>query len=384
MSIASQAANEVIYATSATQLARSANLTFNGTDLTVGAGDAYLGTNNKYLYGKQTGGLSKKLIGMNASDEVAIAGDGQNTRMSGTVFVDAKDVIISATNKLRLDGSATGDTYLSEASANVIAFTAGGTTTTTITSTGIIPNASATYNLGADGTTWNRLFLAAGSVGDPSISLGDEDTGWYSTGAGGISAALNGTHAFIVSRATLSGLTLLSTANGTGAVGGNQIKVGRNTSGNGAAGAIIYTDIDGTEWGTWVDDTGDLRIASALSLPEEDGTPSDTSGTVVGDQTSWHEVKHVLRQRTDTNTALAAVLNTPVYDFTYKGRGYLAPDGSPAVFTGLVIYDKTEWFAKNLGAQQVPALNEINVAGYHTLAIQALHDRIANIEQRIQ
>jgi hypothetical protein len=77
-------------------------------------------------------------------------------------------------------------------------------------------------------------------------------------------------------------LSVASLANGTGAVTGQTVAIGRNTSGSGAPGCLILSDKAGTAYYLWVDTTGDLRIGSAP--PEEDGTPADTSGTVVGTQ----------------------------------------------------------------------------------------------------
>lgn len=76
---------------------------------------------------------------------------------------------------------------------------------------------------------------------------------------------------------------LLSRNYGTGNLKyGSILGIGRNTSGNGAAGSLALYAKDGTAYFLWVDATGKLRIATAP--PDEDGTPSDTSGTVVGTQ----------------------------------------------------------------------------------------------------
>lgn len=69
---------------------------------------------------------------------------------------------------------------------------------------------------------------------------------------------------------------------GTGAKSGRGVIVGRNTSGNGAPGWLLMRDKGGTERYLWFDTTGDLRTATAP--PQEDGSPSDTSGVVVGSQ----------------------------------------------------------------------------------------------------
>jgi hypothetical protein len=67
---------------------------------------------------------------------------------------------------------------------------------------------------------------------------------------------------------------------GTGAKTGSAIIAGRNSSGNGAAGSYIYAKKDGGFRYCWMDVSNNLRCGAAA--PEEDGTPSDTSGSVIG------------------------------------------------------------------------------------------------------
>jgi hypothetical protein len=70
---------------------------------------------------------------------------------------------------------------------------------------------------------------------------------------------------------------------GTGNQTGAMIGAGANTSGNGAASALLLQGRNGNTYYLWVDDTGDLRIHS--SMPTEDNsTVADTAGTVVGTQ----------------------------------------------------------------------------------------------------
>lgn len=86
----------------------------------------------------------------------------------------------------------------------------------------------------------------------------------------------------IVTMAVDGVVTVTAGAYGTGAKTGSRVFIGRNTSGSGAAALLVMEALDGTDYYLWVDATGDLRIGT--SPPEEDGTPSDTSGTVVGTQ----------------------------------------------------------------------------------------------------
>ena len=110
LALASQAANDIPYASSATQLARSANLSFNGTDLSIGA-------------------LSKlRLDGGFAGNTylVEAAADHVQLFVGGSLSMEffAAQVNIAATDKLYMDGG--GDTYIVENTANVLRCVAGG------------------------------------------------------------------------------------------------------------------------------------------------------------------------------------------------------------------------------------------------------------------
>lgn len=123
----------------------------------------------------------------------------------------------------------------------------------------------------------------------------------------------------------------------------------------------------------WSDNAMDLRIW-------EGGNPTNanlTAGTVVGTQTSWWALKQNIIPFMDYTKALAAVVNTPLYSFDLNERHYDA---------GYVIHDedKGKWFSWNDQRQQVPALNERQILGYHAASIKALHERLEDLEGRIQ
>jgi hypothetical protein len=172
-------------------------------------------------------------------------------------------------------------------------------------------------------------------------------------------------------------LSVCQSANGTGAKTGNVISVGNNSSGNGAAGTMWFYGKGGSASIVWADASaspGKLRISTAA--PEEDGTPSDTSGTVVGDQSSWHGTKRdIVKTQLDPAAALAAMVGTEIYDYRYTGTSYLDPDGNDATFTGVVGYDRRDWFLKNVGPQQDPCFNELTFAGYTVQAFKAVKVR---------
>lgn len=76
-----------------------------------------------------------------------------------------------------------------------------------------------------------------------------------------------------------NGIAVLERAGATGAEPGAILIILRNGSGNFAAGAIAVQAKDGTTYYVWPDANGYLEIGTAP--PEEDGTPSDTSGAII-------------------------------------------------------------------------------------------------------
>lgn len=89
----------------------------------------------------------------------------------------------------------------------------------------------------------------------------------------------DGTHGAV----TATSLIVPAVANGTGAATGAYVYAGRNLSGNGAAATLRLEDKNGTPYYLWIDATGVVRVGT--SPPTENGSVSDTSGTVIGTQT---------------------------------------------------------------------------------------------------
>lgn len=169
-------------------------------------------------------------------------------------------------------------------------------------------------------------------------------------------------------------------------VKGPRLVVGRNENAGAEGqqgGSIQFNNSDSGRF-IWVAVGGNVRVNNSAPTGTT-GTPtvSDTAGAVVGDQTSWHEEKDILRQWDNPAKALEAVLATKIFDFRYKESSYLDADDQPAVFTGIVGFDRRDPYLKNCGRQQIPCLNEITMLGHHTLSIQALHSRIVALEERM-
>ena len=171
-------------------------------------------------------------------------------------------------------------------------------------------------------------------------------------------------------------VSVSSAAMGTGAVPGPVLAVGRNSSGSTAPGTVLLRAKDNTANFLWVDTSSDLRTATAA--PEEDGTPSDTSGTVVGTQTSMASTKNILGRNTSTRQALDRILRTPVYTFTYRNGAY-----NGTVFQGITTDDSPEFgMDPDPATLQMRSFNPVSAFGYTVLAIQELQREIDELRRR--
>jgi len=213
-----------------------------------------------------------------------------------------------------------------------------------------------------------------GDVATPTLSfLNDTNTGIYRPTTDQIGIALGGANAATFG-APAGGLgnflAIPALANGTGTQGGSVFFVGRNTSGSGAAACLMMEQGNGTDQFLWVDNSSLLRIGTGR--PTEDNTTvSHTSGTVVGDQTSQRSAKHVIGERTDTARALKTILDTPVFDFTYRDGRY-----NGETFTGITTNDSPV-FSKDQGR----SFNEINAFGYLVNAMKEQQKQIEELRE---
>jgi hypothetical protein len=167
-------------------------------------------------------------------------------------------------------------------------------------------------------------------------------------------------------------LTINPGAFGAGAQTGAALIISRNTSGGGAPGVLGLADKSGAQWWQWADTTGLLRTASAV--PEEDGTPADTSGTVIGDQTSKRDQKFIISERVDHDYCLETILNAPVFDFIYRDGRY-----NGQKFTGITT-DDSPVFGKDNGK----SLNEITLFGYLINAMKAQQQQIEDLRCEVE
>jgi len=178
----------------------------------------------------------------------------------------------------------------------------------------------------------------------------------------------------VVETATSSSVQLDSADLGNGAVGPYIRILGNTNATQSSSGSLILDDRAGSPRSLWIDAANNLRTHS--TSPTNFAT--DTSGTVVGTQTSSLDSKNVLGEFTDYDAALQSIVNAPLYDFTYKSGAF-----NGERFTG-VITDYAPLFGMDRDEAH-PAgksLNEVTAHGYTMAAIKALAKRIEQLEAR--
>ncbi len=169
-------------------------------------------------------------------------------------------------------------------------------------------------------------------------------------------------------------ITLSSFDNTTG-IGAN-IFIQRNSNATTpAAGLLLVQDLNGTARRIWPDSSGNLRIGTT-----DPTNANDTSGTVVGAQTSHRDYKEIAGEPVSDKTALAFVLDAAdqVQRFTYKSGAYNGEEFSGVILDG----DTLHRYGQDADAEH-PAgksLNTINAIGDLFLAVRALTNRIGALE----
>lgn len=221
-----------------------------------------------------------------------------------------------------------------------------------------------------------NVFVADGVSNTPSLCFAtDQDTGFHLPAANSVGVSVGGLQGFVFSP-TGSGngfmLTVNAAAFGTGAITGSRLLIGRNTSGSGAPGSISLQRSGGTIDTLWVENsTGDLRIGSGI--PREDGSVLESSGTVVGTQTSTRAEKIILGERFDYETSLRHVLDAPVFDFKYRNGRF-----NGETFTGTTTDD-----APIFGMDNGKSLNTISAIGHLMQAVKAQQKQIDALQRQV-
>lgn len=159
---------------------------------------------------------------------------------------------------------------------------------------------------------------------------------------------------------------------GTGS--GQFVQIGRNTNASTPAAAHIdLEDKGGQYYSIWPDDSGVLRIHTAIPT-----NSSDTAGSVVGAQTSSLDAKRLIGEPLLISEILAEIIRgaQAVRRFTYRSGAYNGEE-----FSGVVVD-----FAPRYGMDRDEAhpagksLNVATVVGDLLLAVAHLAERVAALE----
>ena len=156
---------------------------------------------------------------------------------------------------------------------------------------------------------------------------------------------------------------------------GRRINILRNENASTpAAGHIVLEDKGGALFRIWPDDSGVLRIHTA-----DPTNANDTSGTVVGTQTSDWRVKRSISPFTDHSTALDRVLSLDLYNYRMRDDS----QRSSKQLNSLVIFpkDRRSWWTMNdHRPDNMAAIDQAALDGALIGSIKALHARIAVLE----
>lgn len=157
---------------------------------------------------------------------------------------------------------------------------------------------------------------------------------------------------------------------------GPHISISRNSNASTpAAGWLQVVNRSNTAYSLWVDNSGNVRVGTSTPTNANDG-----SGTVIGAQTSYIELKEDVTPWNDTQDALDAVLACKLFGYRFKA------DEGRRQYHGIVITDEDRgaWFSENDAENQTPALNERNLFGHLIAAIQAQQAQIDELKAKVE
>jgi len=184
---------------------------------------------------------------------------------------------------------------------------------------------------------------------------------------------LSGTNRILFSNTSAANQMSLSAFDNGSSVGSRIIVNQNNNASTPAAGHIYLTNLGGTGYRIWPDTSGNLRIGTS-----DPTNANDTSGTVVGTQTSSLDAKDIAGDPLPAVDILAAVQAgaEAVRRFTYRSGTFNGEE-----FSGVVV-DFAPRYGMDRDAEH-PAgksLNVITVIGDLLLAVANLAERVAALE----
>ena len=196
---------------------------------------------------------------------------------------------------------------------------------------------------------------------------------WTATQTFAPSAGSSGIALTTPTNQTVSMLALSAADCGAGY--GPHISISRNSNASTpSAGWLQVVSRSNTAYSLWVDNSGNVRVGTSTPT-----NANDASGVVCGTQTSSLDRKNVIDEFTDYNSALNAIIDTPIYNFTYKSGAF-----NGERFTGIITdYSPIFGLDKDDEHPDGKSLNEVTAHGYEMAAIKALNKKIESQQSEI-
>ena len=273
-----------------------------------------------------------------------------NISTSGTL----NELLLAQTKKIYFDSDSNKHTYIYEQADNVLHFVCGGTLEVEINTSGIVSKGGVFIE------PTNKLFFDANEDGDTYITETADGVLDFYADAGHILRLGESAR-----RAELPAFD-----NGSGATG-PQLVVGWNNHSTPGAGSLLLYEKSGTAAHYHTGEDG--KLYSNTVAPTN---ANDQSGTVVGDQTSWHTTKREIRPFDDCDALLERACETDLYTFKMKRDGRYGE----RVLTGLVGTSREDWFLAHTQEGCTPVLSEMEIYGVLIGSIKALTARVRELE----
>lgn len=193
---------------------------------------------------------------------------------------------------------------------------------------------------------------------------------------GAVDIGANGTTTTIYANTTLVGSVSVTSSSGgitmtDASLTPGTIVMGYADDTNGAAARIGMKMKTGSIRYFWIDSDGNMRIHTGAPNTSDANDNASYGGTAVGAQTSTRASKTDIEPFTAFDDALALVLRTPLYAFTYR-------EGDPNTRHVGIMADESPEFVRLAGT----AFDPINGFGYTAAAIKALELRLRALEEK--
>lgn len=229
------------------------------------------------------------------------------------VIVDVSDTAQAASGSTRKIAAA----YFAQTQGSVVTITGGGTIalggfTLTVPATGTVALLATANTF----TTQQTVSPSSTGVDGLIVNVPSSTAGYTQKWQYNSTVRAN-----MLLQSTVSLLEMNSYDAGNGAIA-PQVRIGRNSNASApAAGSLAVAARDGTVCFIWVDNSGNVRLSTA-SAPTNS---TDTSGVVIGTQTSMAAAKNISEALPDPTDALLGVwraAKSGLRAWSYKSGGY--------------------------------------------------------------